>query len=463
MKRTHTNFNWPLFISFNELAWLALVGVVLISAGRLAAVKDESAKNEPNLEKQLKELTEVKAENRDLHSQLAKAKAEKRRIEERLESLKRELVEAKKKTLQRENEISSLIAEKRRIEELLQSREQKLAEAKNEISDLSAEKHRIEKLLQSRETELAATKAENRNLHSQLAKAKAEKRRIEERLESLKRDLEEAKKKTLQRENEISSLSAEKRRIEELLQSREWELAEAKNEISDLSAEKHRIEELLQSREQELATAKAENRDLHSQLAKAKASDGAGKESVHKKLLGLKGDLEFVGILLDRSSSMKGERWEESKQVVETWLEHLAMKNCFLITFNEKVDAFPPNRQFLDVSGADGGTNRSNLIQKIQGIQPEEHTGTLDALEAAYRYPNLQTIILFTDGEPRLPRQTRKRIRQNMRDIVDLCRTNKRRLGVTVNTVAIGDYFQGEFGKFLIDVAKETDGAFIGR
>lgn len=50
-----------------------------------------------------------------------------------------------------------------------------------------------------------------------------------------------------------------------------------------------------------------------------------------------------------------------------------------------------------------------------------------------------------------------------MKEILKLCGDKKQSRGVTVNVVAIGDYFEEKIGTFLRNVAKETGGAFIGR
>lgn len=50
-----------------------------------------------------------------------------------------------------------------------------------------------------------------------------------------------------------------------------------------------------------------------------------------------------------------------------------------------------------------------------------------------------------------------------MKEILKLCVDEKQRQRVTVNVVAIGDYFDEDFGGFLRNVTKETGGAFIGR
>lgn len=59
--------------------------------------------------------------------------------------------------------------------------------------------------------------------------------------------------------------------------------------------------------------------------------------------------------------------------------------------------------------------------------------------------------------------QTGRSVGGNMKGILKLYGDEKQSRRVTVNAVAIGDYFDKDFGGFLRNVAKETGGAFIGR
>ncbi len=390
-RNSHSGFGLPLFISFNELAWLAVVGVVLIAAPQLVKGKQQSSNSQEEKKEQL---------------QHQKQEPEPTLTEE--DKLRRQLKEA----------------------------EQELAEAENQHS-------KAEQKLESKNTELLR------------------------KIDTLEKRLKETKQE----------LAKTQDRLEEAEQK--LEVAESKN--AELLEKINTLEEQLKNREQELKLALAEKHKLHDQLKEMAPNQPERMEQVvRKELLGLEGELEYVGLLLDRSSSMKNDnRWEKSIKVVETWLQHLPIENCFLIHYNHEFNTFPANR-YLPVSGPNGIRNRKWLIQHIQDVQPAGGTHTIEALAKAYKDPNLQTIILFTDGEPRLwdensqgrlsqnktdegNYQTGRSVSRNMKEILQLCRNEKQRQGVTVNVVAIGDYFDEEFGEFLRNVAKETDGAFIGR
>lgn len=296
-------------------------------------------------------------------------------------------------------------------------------ESNPQPKSLKKEKESIDKNLQMRLAEGERNLADSQK---QLKKSKDEKHQIENQMQTLKREMAD--------QNRL--LENFKKQLQKNLQSHEHEV--------------EKLNRLLEKGRMEVA-------DLKRQIIPK-------QESVHKRLLGLEGDLEYVGILLDRSSSMKGERWTGSIQLVETWLNHLAMEKCFLITFNDHPESFPKKvGEYFDVSGRGGIENRRRLIEAIQGIEPKGYTGTLKALKMAYHYPHLQTILLFTDGDPKLRNQTNRKIKENRAEIIALCQKQKELQGVKVNTVAIGDYFEKDFGKFLFDIAKKTGGAFIGR
>ena len=371
-RNSHRGFGLPLFISFNELAWLAVVGVVLIAAPQLAKGKQQTS----NLPEEKKE-----------QSQSSKQEPEPTFTEE--DKLRNQLTETKQELAEEQNQLEKV--------------EQNLAAAKSKKAEL-------EKQLKSMEQERD--------------RALAEKRKMRDQLEKLREHLEETKRKL------------------EVAESKKYEL------LAKINA----LEKQLEETAQELAKTQNQLEETKQKLTKAQNQPERMEQVVRKELLGLKGELEHVGILLDRSASMKkGNRWQESIKIVETWLSLLPIENCFLIPYNDTPYTFQTNK-YLPVSGTNGIKRREWLIQQIRDIQPTGGTHIIKALEKAYEYPNLQTIILFTDGRS-----------GNTEKIRQLCRNEKQRRGVTVNVVAIGDYFEEKIGEFLRNVAKETGGAFIGR
>ncbi|WP_395740603.1 vWA domain-containing protein [Prosthecobacter sp.] len=228
--------------------------------------------------------------------------------------------------------------------------------------------------------------------------------------------------------------------------------------------------------------------------------------NIRKELLGLKGDLRNVALVFDQSGSMRGERWKSACELVQTWIDHLDINACVLITFNDTVTKYPEGDDLLqmkDSAGIPDHDNRAKLRDRLDTIQPTGNTNTLKALQVAYACPNIDTIILFTDGKPDLgaqapaptppppppvtprsrgflskllnpgraqekppePPQPAKRAEPSLtQDIYDLCQQQMHTRTVPVNTVGLGNYFDGkEYATFLLTVAKITGGTFIGR
>ena len=195
----------------------------------------------------------------------------------------------------------------------------------------------------------------------------------------------------------------------------------------------------------------------NSRLLRSQMEAEAG---VHRELIGLKGRMHRVAIVFDTSGSMGTDgRWDHARGVVATWLEHLAIRECVLVLFSTDAKVFPEDGTLLNLSGPDGLPNRRRLLDRIRYTQPEGGTNTLLALQTAYRYLQLDTIILFTDGEPNDGNsdQFDPAIAEK---IYALSRQHK---DIPVNTVGLGDYFKPQLAGFLRRVAQESGGSFLGR
>jgi len=130
-----------------------------------------------------------------------------------------------------------------------------------------------------------------------------------------------------------------------------------------------------------------------------------------------------------------------------------------LIIFNDYVEAYPSDGSYLDLTGSDRGLKRAELLRPLEYLEPKGNTNTLAALQRAYSYPEVDTIILFTDG---VPDSGSNRFDQNMAAAVfELCRQHG--TAVPINTVGLGGYFDKRFGDFLLQLPAITGGTFIGR
>ena len=209
--------------------------------------------------------------------------------------------------------------------------------------------------------------------------------------------------------------------------------------------------------------AATEQRDAAQRESRALRTRIEAEPGLHKELIGLKGNLRRVAIVFDTSGSMaQSGRWEQARGVVATWLEHLAISECVLVLFSNNAQIFPEGGGFLDLRGPSGPANRTLLLERIKATKPEGGTNTLLALEVAYRSPNLDAVILFTDGEPNNPAN----VEANQFDpevadrIYALCQQHR---DIPVNTIGLGDYFKPQLSAFLMRVAQDTGGSFLGR
>ena len=281
-----------------------------------------------------------------------------------------------------------------------------------------------------------------------------------------------------ERDNKRLTVLLEEQRKETASFSNLWERAIATNGVltrandklaDDLAAKNAELAEF----RRQLAELKDENRRFSDRLPATPAPLPIWEGQVRQELLSLKGgaaggSLSNVVVLLDRSSSMDAEnggRWRDATNVVNTWLNYLPIKNCVLVTFNEHPIAFPTDGSWLRIDE----TNRNMLVAQLNGLRPEGFTDTLAALQMAYRYTNVDTIILFTDGKPeRAPRNGSRQesfggsgSKQMIKDIHLLC-TNRAHI-IPINTVGLGDYFNPDLAGFLRQLANESKGTFIGR
>lgn len=205
-----------------------------------------------------------------------------------------------------------------------------------------------------------------------------------------------------------------------------------------------------------------------------------GEGQFRKELINLKGGLTNVVILLDASASMteKGRlqkpRWEEAQSVIEAWLKYLPIQRCALVIFSDVSKPYTTGPQgrpdFWEMSDA----SRTNLVQFIRRREPEGNTGTWSALVSTYNdFPKADTIILFTDGKPYVPRSNTGNTRDGIgtSDAASISREEMKRVlalvsghtNVPINVVALGDYFEKEQANFLLELCRTTGGSFLGR
>lgn len=241
---------------------------------------------------------------------------------------------------------------------------------------------------------------------------------------------------------------------------------------------------------QEIDRLKSDNAYLKDMIARVQASSNDYKKKqsdererevlLKRELVGFKGDLRRVAFLIDNSGSMV-DRWPDAKHRIKNWITELDIKECIVITFNytNRVIKFP--QEVGEVYKLDGDARQRSIdqIEKIlNDSEPTGFTDTYSALKVAYGFEGIDTIVLFTDGAPYLgdeeyqfegkPQQPDVETTESDTDFDNFLIAESKKLcqrysHIPVNVVGVGDFYEPNFASFLIQLAKISDGTFLGR
>jgi hypothetical protein len=328
-----------------------------------------------------------------------------------------------------------------------------LHDAKRELLEEQAKRLRIATLLEAEQATVALQIGELKELREQLATQESGALRAASDLARLQHELEGMTGRIARGSAAYKALKA--RAAELTAQIAELEAAKAVLSEHRMTAEKRVSDGIskLQSLETQIASLQDEVENARGRLA--------SNQNIKRRLVGLEGQLNKVAIVFDASGSMTtGGRWEEACSVVTTWVEDLEMDECVLIVFNSHVHEFPGDGKLLPVSGEAGADNRKRLAEFLATIKPVGGTRTRAALEAAYRYKAIDTILLFTDGAPNDGISLVGKDPKEVEAIYKLCDQHK---SPPINTVGLGNYFDVDLSKFLLQIAERTGGTFLGR
>jgi hypothetical protein len=211
--------------------------------------------------------------------------------------------------------------------------------------------------------------------------------------------------------------------------------------------------------------------------------------SFRQELLGIRsrknelGRVVFVvdcsGSMLRSSNASDVSRWEYVCDEIEKWLTMLPIEEAQLILFNDKVRVVPGQGQFLSLGKTRQGSDRpvELLVKTLRSTIPVDATNTMEALQTAYSSSNVDAIFLFTDGVPMLKAENQMTSSdyKNLQDqVLSLIRQQKGRMDCPpVNVIGLGDYFSTRlagpdqvhmpFGVFLMEIAQQSGGMFLGR
>jgi uncharacterized protein with von Willebrand factor type A (vWA) domain len=182
-------------------------------------------------------------------------------------------------------------------------------------------------------------------------------------------------------------------------------------------------------------------------------------------LLGLKNRPRRVVFCVDSSGSMAkqspglpGSRWDDALRVIRTWITVLPIDEAALVTFNTAAHAFPKHRRLLNLSGPERAANIKLILKRLQETKPQGSTNLIDAVRCAFSFSEAEAVVLFSDGKPTKRAGFDPALAN---EILAEARQQKPRRKFVV--VAVADYFDREASSFLVRLALENDGAFLGR
>jgi hypothetical protein len=330
---------------------------------------------------------------------------------------------------------------------------------KNLPSDIAA----LRALVDQRDEQITALNAQVESLNKQRQQLEEKLAQESEKNAALTAALLEIKEALSRTEKAMAALSSELIQTKMLLSDAQTQLKQQQVKFDKQLAE---LRAIVVSYEVEIKRLERQLKELlgkydlvlvsHEEKERKRSEEGR----VRRELIGLKGEMKDVVIIVDSSGSMlEGNRWQNSQLVLKNWLEYLEMERCLIVVFSTTVQSFPENGKFLTVLGEEGKRNRDSIIQFLQGIKPDGGTNTLQALQRAYEADELDTILLFTDGAPN-DGTTVGINKEIVKKIYDLCKDHRE---IPVNAIGLGDYFQPDFSAFLLQISEMTGGTFIGR
>jgi hypothetical protein len=256
------------------------------------------------------------------------------------------------------------------------------------------------------------------------------------------------------------------------------EVEELRVTVADKSRDLDNLRRMLEGRELDLNKLKADAakaaESMNIALEKNEEEAKRRGQAAATEVLGFKGKFKNVVFIIDISHSMthisdpnrpgfenatyNPQRWNKTKREIVSWALHLPMETLRLVVFHSTVFEYPGGGKSFSMRGANRSAAVKVLEDGLARVKPAGQTNTLGALEAAYRYSDVDTMILFTDGCPFVEgEKTTPELIASVRDLV------RQHRSIPVNVVGIGEYFEISFADFLRDIATTTGGEFIGR
>jgi len=330
---------------------------------------------------------------------------------------------------------SQLMAKLLKLNENLATAEQIKEQILKEVKENKEHVLKLVNELNAKNTELIKNQLENESLKLKADIFNLILKDFNSTEKEILTSIKEFKKNQVVYETTVKGLRLELENLKEKAKISDDIFGEFNLKPNDISSELRKLNRDLKDTFGELRIAKKELDDLH-------------RKQEHAKLLGIKGDLKMVAMVVDFSGSMDypldeyeesnnilnqndtkpKSRWEITKEMISTFCELLDMEQCVLILFNNNVFVYDRNAAldkkkiiFITDDNNDKLGINENLIKQIapfrlranqsdrsllKGIannlgKPSGGTNTLKALSTAYQL-SPGSIILFTDGAPGL-------------------------------------------------------------
>jgi hypothetical protein len=436
------------------IGWISTVDSLLLGFGLMVvlslhmamtrrdvqAIADRTAKS---LEHAKQALSDLQLKERESQEQIAA-----------LKTVQRDDLVDQSRRLQQQRDVKAQGAEAITV---------KLDLALRERDSLKKQQSKSEQQLAVVRGELEDTKRNLAGASAAATKTQKERDALEIRIKDLQAQLLTLKDRQVKADMNTIALAqeAERLRTEAAGTAREYGKLKLAMEGKDRDLSRLKME----AAEAEKAKGIAENRIRQEAIA--------GGQAAASDVLGFKGRFKNVVFIIDISHSMthvtdparpghqnadfRPERWNKTKQEILTWAGNLPMKTLRVVLFHTKVTAHPGKGEFYPMEGADRSRSVAAIETVLKKVTPDLATNTLDALAEAYKYPGVDTMILFTDGRP----QVKGRKTDDV--IADVQRLVRQHPNIPVNVVGIGEYFEKSFADFLRDIAGTTGGEFIGR
>lgn len=280
------------------------------------------------------------------------------------------------------------------------------------------------------------------------------------------------------RDDLMGSMAKAREELEELRRERDGMRASISGQVAEIESLRGELRDANRSAKNHRAELLGRGRDISRLKELVTSTDSAEKvQLAAQNVLGFKGQFDNVVFVIDTSHSMTHvsdpakpgyrharydpARWNKTKREIISWARNLPRKSLRLVFFNSVVEEHPGNGSAYSMDAASREESVEKITALLESVVPDGQTDTLSALRKAYSYAGVDTMILFTDGNPMM--QTARGEDQSKTLSDGVRREIRLHKNIPVNVVGIGEYFEKAFADFLRDISSTTGGEFIGR